>query len=81
MADIDNKILLGITTMIVGVYGWLLKHLSNSKKHPCSDKLVYRDTCQANRDCIEMKIDGLKELLENRFDNLEKLILKKTNDR
>lgn len=70
----DNKVLIAIFTMISGVYIWLLKHLSNSKKHPNSDNLVFRDVCEANRDCLEIKIDGLKELIEQRFDNLEKLV-------
>lgn len=72
MAD-DNRVLFGILgTLIIGAYGWLIKHITT--KHPSSDKVVFRDTCQANRDCMETKIDGLKELVETRFDNLEELI-------
>lgn len=74
MAEMDNKTLLAVFGLFVGVYGWLLKHLSNSKKHPCNDNLVYKDVCEANRDCIETKIDGLQKLVEQRFDNLEDLI-------
>lgn len=68
MADIDSKIILGIVGLITGVYGWLLRHLFN--------KVMFKDTCQANRDCIEVKIDGLKELIEQRFDTLEDLVKK-----
>lgn len=65
---------MGLIALIAGVYGWLLKHLSNSKKHPCGDNLVYKDVCEANRDCIEAKIDGLQKVIETRFDGLENLI-------
>jgi len=64
----------GLSSAIIGVYVFLGKHTSNHRKHPCADKIVYKDVCEANRDCIETKIDGLKELLETRFDGLEDLI-------
>lgn len=71
--EFDNKILIGIFTLIAGVYTWLLRHI---KKHPCADELVFKDVCEANRDCIETQIAGLKELLGQRFDNLEELVKK-----
>lgn len=77
MAEMDNRVLIAIFGAISGVFGWLLKHLSNSKKHPCSDSLVYKDVCKANRDCIEEKIDGLQKVIETRFDNLEELVKNK----
>ena len=74
MAEMDNKVLIAIFAAIGGTYAWLLKHLSNSKKHPCCDNLVYKDVCEANRDCIETKIDGLGQLIDQRFDHVEELI-------
>lgn len=67
MAEID-KYIFGIFGLFVAVYGWMLRHLFV--------KVQYKDVCQANRDCIETQIAGLKELLEQRFDNLEDLIKK-----
>lgn len=67
MAEID-KYIFGIFGLFTAVYGWLLRHLFV--------KVQYKDVCQANRDCIETQIAGLKELLEQRFDNLEDLIKK-----
>jgi len=65
MAEIDRYIF-GIFGIFTAVYGWLLKHLFA--------KVQFKDVCQANRDCMETKIDSLKELVETRFDNLEDLI-------
>lgn len=68
MAEIDNKIILGLFGVFTALYGWLIRHLFA--------KVQFKDVCQANRDCIETKIDGLKELVEQRFDNLEELVKK-----
>lgn len=70
----DWRIIGPIMAGLVGIYGWFLKHMANSKKHPSKDAVVYKDVCQANRDCIEVKLDGMKELMEQRFDNLEELV-------
>lgn len=67
MAEID-KYIFGILGLFTVIYGWLLRHLFN--------KAQFKDVCEANRDCIETKIDGLKELVEQRFDNLEDLVKK-----
>jgi len=72
--DNDWKVIAFVSTAIIGVYGWLIKHLSNSRKHPCADNLVFKDVCQAQRDCIETSVSSLKELIEQRFDHLEKTI-------
>lgn len=68
MPEMDNKILVGLVGLIAGVYGWLLKHLSNSKKHPCADKLVYQDLCGERskrlEDCIEAEVRASKERYE-----------------
>lgn len=66
MADIDNKIILGIFALFSGIYAWLIRHLFV--------KAQFKDVCQANRDCIETKIESLEKLLNQRFDNLESLI-------
>lgn len=82
---IDNRILLALTALIAGVYGWLIKHLSNSKKHPCADNLVYRDTCEQTvkrlEDCIEgqvkletMRYEALTKRVDEGFADLKELI-------
>ena len=67
MAEMD-KYIFGIFAVFTAVYGWLLRHLFV--------KVQFKDVCKANRDCIETKIDGLKELLEQRFNSLEELVKK-----
>lgn len=64
----------GLSSSIIGVYVFLIRHLSNNRRHPSSDNLVYKDVCEANRDCIETKIDGLSQLIEQRFDHIEDVI-------
>jgi hypothetical protein len=56
------------------IYGWLFKHASNSDKHPSKDAIVYKDACVKTHDCVEAKLDGMKELMEQRFDSVEYLI-------
>ena len=67
MAEMD-KYIIGIFGLFTAVYGWLLRYLFV--------KAQYKDVCQANRDCIETQITGLKELLSQRFDSLEELVKK-----
>lgn len=67
MAEME-KYIIGILGLFTAVYAWLLRHLFV--------KAQFKDVCKANRDCIETKIDGLKELLEQRFDSLEELVKK-----
>lgn len=63
-----------VSAVIAGIYGWLLKHLSNAKKHPYADKIVYKDVCQAHRDCIETSVKDLKDYTKERFDRIEELL-------
>lgn len=53
----DLRIVGPIIAALVGLFGWLLKHLSNSDKHPCKRDIVYKDVCKSERkrldDCIE----------------------------
>jgi len=74
MASIDDKTLFGILALFAGIYGWLIKHLSNSNRHPNADKIVFHDVClERNKrleDCIENEIKQSKE----RYDNLIKAI-------
>jgi len=76
MADDKTQIWIVGTLIaaVTGLYGWFLTHMSNSKKHPSKDAIVYKDYCDKNHDCVEAKIDGLKELMEQRFDSLEELV-------
>ena len=67
-------VIIGVFGAIIGVYIWVAKHISNSKKHPCGEKLVYKDVCEANRDCIEGSIESLKELINTKFAHIEELI-------
>lgn len=55
----------GIFGAIIGVIYWVIKS---------RDKLVYKDVCEANRDCIETSIKDFKEFVKQRFDTLEELI-------
>ena len=73
----DWKIIGPRMAALVGIYGWFLKHMASSKKHPCKDDIVYRDVCKATHDCVEAKLDGMKELMEQRFDGLEELVRNK----
>lgn len=81
----DIKIFGIVTVAIAGVYGWLLKHLSNTKKHPCKDDIVFKDVCESERkrldDCIETVVKRsderhkeLKEDMKAEFAEVKELI-------
>lgn len=68
MAEMDNKVLLGIFAAIAGCYGWLIKHLMNSKGAVSQKEFTehkkavrYKDTC-----------DQIVKRIEERFDSHEK---------
>lgn len=65
-------VIIGVFGAIIGVYVWVAKHISNSKKHPCKDDIVFEDVCEErgkrneaehNRldDCIEAAIERSNE--------------------
>lgn len=74
MVEVDNKIVVAVIALFTGIYGWFLKHLSNPKKHPCADDIVFEKNCEARRDCIETSVKDLKEYSKERFDRIESLI-------
>lgn len=55
----------GIGTAILGVYVWVGKHISNSKKHPCKDDIVYGDVCTERGKANEQAHLHLKEGIDN----------------
>lgn len=74
-----------LITTILGVYAWLLKHLSNSKKHPCKDDIVFRDVCDEKvkriDDCVETqaklsaeRYETLTKKVDDGFDELKRLV-------
>jgi len=48
-------------TAIIGLYGWVAKHTTSSKKHACTDDLVYEDVCDERGKANEAAHDHLKE--------------------
>ncbi len=53
-----------IGTLIIGVYVWVGKHISNSRKHPPSDKVVFKDVCEAREKTNEAAHEYLGEKIE-----------------
>jgi len=87
MAEIDNKILIGLFSIIVGIYGWLIKHISNSKKHICKDdydrfkdSVQFKDVCQSKMEgmdnCFSGEIKRVEQVLGGKLDRIEGLIVK-----
>ena len=69
----------------VGLFWAFNKHASNNDRHPAKKDLVFKDVCEpkmkAIEDCVTKDINALKELLEQRFDNLERLVRNNGKDR
>ena len=55
-----GSLLAGIT----GCYLFVMKHTSNSKKHPCKDALVYNDVCEERGKSNDQAHVNLKESIE-----------------
>ncbi|MHC4638446.1 MAG: hypothetical protein ACYTBV_13255 [Planctomycetota bacterium] len=43
--DSDWKIIGPLVGAVLGLFGWLAKHISNIKKHSCKDDIVFQDVC------------------------------------
>jgi len=75
MAEIDNKILMGIFTAIGGVFVILWKYISNFKK-----SVQFKDVCEATHtglnETLEAKFQGLTTLMNQRFEDLGDLVKK-----
>jgi len=78
-------VVLGVFAAIIGCYLWMAKHITNSKKHPCKEDIVYRDVCEAERgrieDCVESELKNVNRRLDEQrsdmkdgFSRLESLI-------
>ncbi len=65
MITSDWKIIGPLCAALVGLFGWLAKHISNTKKHPCSDNLVFNDVCIERGKANEHAHEYLKEGIEN----------------
>jgi len=61
------KILVAIASLNVGFFYWLYRTFVTEK------------TCKAREDCLEQKIDSLRELVETKFSFFETLIKKLIN--
>lgn len=79
MADANDwKIMGPIIAALVGIYGFVLKHLANTDRHPAKKDIVFREVCKPQmdrlEDCMGKDIKALEKLMNQRFDNLERLI-------
>ena len=78
MAEMDNKLLLGIFVFMSGVVGMIFRYISKLK-----EKVQFKDVCKATHEglneTLEAKFTGMRELMEQRFDSLEDLVKKNGN--
>lgn len=72
MTTPDWKILGPLMAGLVALFGWLAKHISNSRKHPCADKLVYSDVCEQVQRRLEDCIEGEVRRSTERYEALDK---------
>jgi hypothetical protein len=81
----DWRVIGPMIAALIGLYGFVLKHLSNTDRHAGQRDIVFRDVCKPQmdrladsvtkvEDCVEKDLGALKELMEQRFDSLERLI-------
>jgi hypothetical protein len=60
--------IIGICSLIIGVYIWVATHISNRKRHPNAEELVYQRNCELRskgiEDCIEIEIKNIHAKIE-----------------
>lgn len=65
----DWKVIGPVIAALVGLYGFVLKHLANTDRHPGRKDIVYRDVCDQKtrrlEDCIESEIKLQREQLKS----------------
>ncbi|MHC4637199.1 MAG: hypothetical protein ACYTBP_17705 [Planctomycetota bacterium] len=66
--DSDWKIIGPLVGAVVGLFGWLAKHISNIKKHPCKDDIVFQDVCAGRGKANEQAHENLKESIKAAVD-------------
>lgn len=60
----DDRYIWGtISAGLLGLIGWVAKHITNSQKHPCKKDIVYKEVCAEKHkgfeDCVEREIKNL----------------------
>ena len=64
----DWRILGPLVAGMIALFGWIARHISNTKKHPCKDDIVFQDVCDERskrlEDCIENEVEVSKERYE-----------------
>lgn len=63
--------------LLAGAIVAVIKHISNSDKHPCKKDVIFRDSCEPKmerlEDCIEGAIDRANTQYENLTDKVDEL--------
>ncbi|MCK5610275.1 hypothetical protein KAR91_50850 [Candidatus Pacearchaeota archaeon] len=71
MVETDTKVLFGILALIVGIWGWFLKHVSCGNRHPDKSDLMYKDVCDERTHRLEGLIESHAERSAERHTELK----------
>ena len=63
-----------LTGVVIAMIGGFIKHVSNTKKHPCKSDIVFKDVCKQKAGRIEDCIEGEIKLAQERYDILTKAL-------
>ena len=44
--DVSDWKIAFVAAPLIGLYGWLIRHVSGANRHPKADDVVYDDVCQ-----------------------------------
>ena len=68
IAQIATRTVIYTASIISGAIGacyiFVFTHLANSERHPNKKDIMFRDVCAEKQKNIELKLDGIKEDLE-----------------
>ena len=64
--------LVGAGTLSGLVVVIFLKHLANNDRHPNKKDIVFKDVCEKTQDCIEGKLDNIKDTVDERHKDTKK---------
>lgn len=64
--------IIGMSGLVIGVYVFMIKHLSNAQRHPDRKELVTRELCLSEQKTIVANLDSIKETANERHIDIKK---------
>lgn len=68
-------LMLGIATLICGVYVWVAAHTANRQRHPNAETVIYKDFCKSTQKRFDERHIASEKRADERHAELRDLII------